>query len=336
MTVELHPQSVLAAISTFCASRRARGPSGSAGRGPSRVVRSSLVFGLGAWMGCDPGVFLCDDDLDCGGTGLPGVCQVSGYCSFDDPDCESGQRYGEHAGGELGGACVGVEDSNGPEPEPQRDGDGDDPTEPPGDAPDARPGFTTNGVECRFDDFDDGQLDGMWCSDLPPGFTLVEEGELLEVGLHPEQWSGGEQTGQLRNCEELPLLGMEVTVHIGAMPSARFAEGFFEVGNSMARIGVSVWDSEIAAYAYDGPDYWYLQDRPFDPQAHQYWRIRGTEDGLVAEVSADAEQWVHLYTYALDLSGESGEARFGVWREDAPSQGDSAELDWIEVCSAAR
>jgi hypothetical protein len=35
-----------------------------------------------------------------------GRCQRNGYCSFDDPACPSGQRYGEHAGDGLAGVCV--------------------------------------------------------------------------------------------------------------------------------------------------------------------------------------------------------------------------------------
>lgn len=34
------------------------------------------------------------------------MCEPSGYCSFDDADCESGRRYGSFAGQGLSGACV--------------------------------------------------------------------------------------------------------------------------------------------------------------------------------------------------------------------------------------
>ena len=51
---------------------------------------------------CTAGAFACVDDASCSG----GVCEASGYCSFPDADCDSGQRYGEHAPAELAGACV--------------------------------------------------------------------------------------------------------------------------------------------------------------------------------------------------------------------------------------
>ena len=51
---------------------------------------------------CAPSVFLCQDDASCPN----GQCEASGFCSFPDPACDSGRRYGEFAGDGLGGACV--------------------------------------------------------------------------------------------------------------------------------------------------------------------------------------------------------------------------------------
>ncbi len=49
--------------------------------------------------------FQCADDSSCSNEGIAGECQSSGYCSFPDPDCASGQRYGEFAEG-LAQQCV--------------------------------------------------------------------------------------------------------------------------------------------------------------------------------------------------------------------------------------
>ncbi len=46
--------------------------------------------------------FVCIADGQCG---VDGACEASGYCSFPDPDCTSGRRYGALAGS-LSGACV--------------------------------------------------------------------------------------------------------------------------------------------------------------------------------------------------------------------------------------
>jgi hypothetical protein len=66
-------------------------------------VRREFVLGLALVCGCTSGAFACEDDLGCG---LDGMCQADGWCSFPDDGCPSGQRYGEHSGGGLGGMCV--------------------------------------------------------------------------------------------------------------------------------------------------------------------------------------------------------------------------------------
>ncbi len=64
-------------------------------------------------------MFLCQDD-----TGCPnGQCEASGFCSFPDPACDSGRRYGEFAGDGLGGSCV-----DEPESEPKSETDTDETT----------------------------------------------------------------------------------------------------------------------------------------------------------------------------------------------------------------
>lgn len=66
-----------------------------------RIRRAwALLVVATACGGTDP--FVCTDDASCSG----GTCQPSGYCSFDDPDCASGQRYGSHAPAHLAGTCV--------------------------------------------------------------------------------------------------------------------------------------------------------------------------------------------------------------------------------------
>lgn len=58
-------------------------------------------------VGCLGGdAFLCESDEVCQQGGVSGLCQPSGYCSFPDDECATGQRYGEHAGGPLAGECV--------------------------------------------------------------------------------------------------------------------------------------------------------------------------------------------------------------------------------------
>lgn len=70
------------------------------------MTGAGLVLGVlvGACHG--PSAFVCTADGECmSGSGAPGVCEANGLCSFPDDVCDSGRRYGEHAGG-LSGECV--------------------------------------------------------------------------------------------------------------------------------------------------------------------------------------------------------------------------------------
>jgi alpha-tubulin suppressor-like RCC1 family protein len=49
----------------------------------------------------------CEADADCVLPAVAGSCEATGYCSYPDTACESGQRYSPGAGDGLGGACVG-------------------------------------------------------------------------------------------------------------------------------------------------------------------------------------------------------------------------------------
>lgn len=70
----------------------------------------ALATALGLAIGCAGApAFVCTDSEDCTDGSFTGICQDNGYCSFGDPGCPSGQRYGEHAPGELAETCVDAE-----------------------------------------------------------------------------------------------------------------------------------------------------------------------------------------------------------------------------------
>jgi hypothetical protein len=63
----------------------------------------------GAWLGlvfgCSTPEFLCQSSDECASGPDAGICEESGYCSFPDAACESGQRYGGLAG-PFSGECT--------------------------------------------------------------------------------------------------------------------------------------------------------------------------------------------------------------------------------------
>ncbi|MCH9682061.1 MAG: LamG domain-containing protein [Deltaproteobacteria bacterium] len=73
----------------------------------SSLVIAGLALGLAAACGSST-VFECGADGDCLVSGIDGVCQASGYCSFPDNECESGQQYGDLSPSGLAGTCVPV------------------------------------------------------------------------------------------------------------------------------------------------------------------------------------------------------------------------------------
>ena len=67
--------------------------------------RALVLVGLAACSPYGGGAFHCEEDLQCTGGG---TCEANGLCSFPDPQCRSGRRYGELAG-DLSRTCVGDE-----------------------------------------------------------------------------------------------------------------------------------------------------------------------------------------------------------------------------------
>jgi hypothetical protein len=76
------------------------------------MVHQAMLLGvLVAVAGCGQATFACMTDSECVSDGFEGMCQPSGYCSFGDPQCDSGQRYGSHAPSSLASQCVPPEGS---------------------------------------------------------------------------------------------------------------------------------------------------------------------------------------------------------------------------------
>jgi hypothetical protein len=74
----------------------------------SRFVHGAfgLAASVGMAWGCDTQAFSCQTDEQCRRGAVDGVCQSSGYCSFGDNACPSGQRYSKLSGDGLSGTCV--------------------------------------------------------------------------------------------------------------------------------------------------------------------------------------------------------------------------------------
>ncbi len=69
-----------------------------------RAVGLATCIVLGS--GCTQETFFCDTPEDCASEGGGGACESTGYCSFPDPECDTGRRYGDLAPSGLAGTCV--------------------------------------------------------------------------------------------------------------------------------------------------------------------------------------------------------------------------------------
>jgi hypothetical protein len=71
----------------------------------------SLGLAVGALTSCeDPEPYECETDAQCNLDGEDGRCQDEGYCSYPDPECESGFRFHDDAPEDLAGTCVAVDE----------------------------------------------------------------------------------------------------------------------------------------------------------------------------------------------------------------------------------
>ena len=81
-----------------------------------------------------PAGFVCTESSQCEQAAVKGRCEPdTGYCSFPDPTCQLGWRYGDLAGGGYGGTCVGEVTDGGGIPDGPDDGPRDGPHDGPHD-----------------------------------------------------------------------------------------------------------------------------------------------------------------------------------------------------------
>jgi hypothetical protein len=176
----------------------------------------ALLAGMGAGgaLACQGGAFACTSDEQCVDGSASGICQPTGWCSFEDPECPSMQRYAEHSASGLAGTYVpeaGEGSSSGPTASsdgttgagPTSTEAGDDPslddtTEtgvtslPPLDTGKGEsssgdePGTTGEPEVCEvvlFDDFEDGMIDPQWDPWADGGTSLQEIGSALRFSI---------------------------------------------------------------------------------------------------------------------------------------------------------
>jgi hypothetical protein len=186
-------------------------------RGPLVIAVALASGSVLASGGCGVTTFACSNDAQCTSGVVSGLCQPSGYCSFPDQVCASGQRFGEAAPAELAGECVEPEpttDTTGPgsssggdtQPDPSQGlevstldpaessttvalDEGGTSTGPAVTTdPSSTDDTTTGAVEdcvMLVDEFDGMGLDPMWTPILPGGGSVEQLGGQLFLTIPP-------------------------------------------------------------------------------------------------------------------------------------------------------
>jgi len=131
--------------------------------------------------------FECEDSEQCGDGG---VCEPQGHCSYADPYCESGRRYGPHAGA-LANECVPVADATGSETTSGEDGGGSgtgttgDSTGAGGDGTDTTSPTDGTGSASGTDE----------CGMIDPAETIIDNGDPCFEMHGPDEWWRYESAG---------------------------------------------------------------------------------------------------------------------------------------------
>lgn len=315
-----------------------------------------MALGLGVVLGCSgSAAFLCETDASCQQAGVSGLCQATGYCSFPDGECPSGQRYGAHVESSLAQTCVEPElltdDTNTSNDHagtsttstPTTGLDGPATTDP---IDDTGAGTSTHGMAddpgttsagpptCWSDDFEDGMIGGEWCLSLEAGILADEPLGHLRFIFLPERWGMGSSLAYATLCEPFPLLGAEAATEVVAVPQiSPSTEAFMELGNDDLRLGLGILDDELYAFTWNGTGYAGESYQLYDAAAHHWLRISGTEEGLVAETSPDGMTWAHVYTVPTELAAVDGTAALGAWSQVVPLDLDEASFERFERCT---
>jgi Concanavalin A-like lectin/glucanases superfamily len=257
-----------------------------------------------ALAGCGARAFSCDEPQDCRDGGAQGICQPEGVCSFPDPACESGQRYGEHSGASSG-RCVpaagtsGVAETHGVE----SNADGLDTS--PGELSSVAPGSSSTAV--------DTSGDGGTTSSGPSESSTGEPADpslLLWFTFDDELADGLDNSGSLGGAAACSGEGCPSAIAgaIGAGGSFDGLDdcGVFEHVPALAptQFTLAMWARrEVTVPGFDG-----AFTKPVGKTFYNTWRMTVQSDDIIGE-------FLNVHVGTSDDSGVDSNSPlpFGVW-----------------------
>lgn len=303
-----------------------------------RGVAAALGLVGGAWAAsaCGSSVFACASDDQCQAGAVAGQCQPSGYCSFPDDSCASGQRYGGSAPDDVANACVVPDDAStgtgmgepstrgGETPDPDPDGtpegsttaiDDTSTTTPVDDAattePDPTRGMGTEGMttgmsrtcELAFEDeFDGDALSPLWNAYLPATTeAFVSEGQLRFAVGASNTWVAA------RVLTEVPALaGGWVRVYVDQLdqPDLPISTGLV-LANAQCQLQLTIEPASIAASVWNDETQLTTWLGGVEIGIPTWLQIRQDEDGMNhLEWSIDGAGWQELAAGSFPECGD--------------------------------
>jgi hypothetical protein len=270
-------------------------------------------------LGCrTPSVFSCEDATDCKTNGEQGMCEATGWCSFEDDACLSGRRYGAFAPAELQNQCV----------EPVAAGTGSTTMEPTTSvetsgasgatstgtstgtttlAPTSDGDSSTGETRCAVaftDDFDDTVPDARWDPFDDPGVSVAETDGVLVVSIEAAVTDGW---GGYSTAEAYALTNAELSVELVAATQQPDTESGFTITDAATgdEVGIAVASGQLVALHYDVAQdiFQTLASIPYEPNAHRFLRIRtDSETSMIKfEYGSDERSWQELGTASTDI-----------------------------------
>lgn len=266
-------------------------------------------------------VFNCDKDSDCAAGEGFGVCQPTGYCSFSDPSCDSGQRYGSLAGEGLAKDCVPTEIASGTGGETSDETSGvtlgtgtmssattlpvqtsttglesssaaTSSTATTATTATGSDSTTTGIIGCNgfVDDFENGVVGNEWVNENP---LVIEEtdGE-LRITVTTSVDDG---FANLSTFAEYDLSDGDGRVQLATPPAEneiQQALRIYPAGSPNDELYFMVEGDQLRAFYSPpgGADVAYMEE-DFEPETHRWLRMRGAGEIANFEFSDDGEMW---------------------------------------------
>lgn len=244
-------------------------------------------------------IFRCEDTSQCVQGGVPGRCEPNGSCSFPDPTCGGGYRFGRHAPSDVAAMCVGEERA-------------DASVTPVGDAGvDADPSVC-GGTSLLADNFDDGvRSTALWGASFDDGTPPLMAEVGGEVRLTYVVNEAESAYAEYRASRTYDLRGDHVRIRVLNAPSS--------ASTAQAGLGVILGDGRRIDFLVESGQLLFTVQQPARTvvastpltAAERWWQIAERAGTVHFQTSEDGATFVDRATVATPFDVSAVTPLFG-------------------------